>query len=87
MFAGGASQDTILTIVEGTCTPPGSGDWVVSASCTFQGSATAAGNVIVEAGVALTIDSGAALDINFTSFHLLIKSGAKVVVKDGGKIH
>ncbi len=65
---------------------PGSGDWTVSASCTFQGSATAAGNVIVEAGIALTIDTGAALNINFTNFHLLIKSGAKVVVKNGGKI-
>ena len=43
--------------------------------------------MIVEAGISLTIDTGAALDINFTNFHLLIKSGAKVVIKDGGKIH
>ena len=69
------------------CTPPGSGDWIVSASCTFEGTATAPANVIVEAGIALTIDTGASLDINFTNFHLLIRSGAKVVIKDGGKIH
>ena len=69
------------------CTLPDTQDWIVSESCTFQGSATAPGNVIVEPGIALTIDSGASLDINFANFHLLIKSGAKVVIRDGGKIH
>ena len=86
VFAGGASQDITLTIDEVTCVIPGSGDWMVSASCTFLGSATAPANVIVEPGIALTIATGAALDINFTNFHLLIKSGAKVVIRDGGKI-
>ena len=69
-----------------TCSPPISGNWVVMESCTFEGTATAPANVIVETGIALTIDTGAALDINFTNFHLLIKNGAKVVIKDGGKI-
>ncbi len=55
--------------------------------CSLDGSAQAPGNVIVEAGIALTIDTGATLDIDFTQFHLLIKSGAKVVIRDGGKIH
>ena len=74
-------------IPEATCSPPGSGVLTVAVNCTFQGSAAAPGNVIVEPGIALTIDTGAALDINFTNFHLLIRSGAKVVIKDGGKIH
>ena len=86
IFAGGVNEATNITILEETCVIPGSGDWIVSASCTFQGSATASGNVIVEPGIALTIDTGAALDINFSSFHLLIRDGAKIVIKSGGKI-
>ena len=39
-----------------------------------------------EGGNALTIDTGASLDIDFSNFHLLIRNGAKVVIKDGGKI-
>jgi len=73
-------------VVEVTCVPPISGAWVVAVSCTFQGSATAPANVVVEAGIALTIDTGASLDIDFSNFHLLIKNGAKVVVKSGAKI-
>ena len=75
-----------VAVVAVACTPPGSGDWVVTLDCTFMGSATAPSNVIVEAGIALTIDTGAALNIDFANFHLLIKNGAKVVIKDGGKI-
>ena len=78
---------TSFEVLALSCSPPGSGDWIVAASCTFQGSTTAPANVIVEAGVALTIDTNASLDIDFTNFHLLIKSGSKVVIKDGGKIH
>jgi extracellular elastinolytic metalloproteinase len=69
------------------CVPPASGDWVVAQSCTFTGSTAAPGNVIVEAGVALTIAGGASLDINFSTKHLRIKNGAKVVIKSGGKIN
>jgi len=69
------------------CVPPPSGDWTVTQDCTLSGSATAPGNVIVEENIALTIAEDAALDIDFLNFHLLIKSGAKVVIRDGGKIH
>ena len=69
------------------CTLPISGDWVVSESCTFVGTASAPANVIVEENITLTIAENAALDIDFSNFHLLIRSGAKVVIKDGGKIH
>ena len=60
---------------------------LVVQDCLLSGSATAPGNVIVEPGIALTIDTGSSLDIDFTNFHLLIRSGAKLVIKDGGKIH
>ena len=54
--------------------------------CTLSGSATAPGNVIVEENIALTIAENASLDIDFANFHLLIRNGAKVVIKNGGKI-
>ena len=81
----GATSDTFAIFI--TCSPPASNDdWTVVLSCTFQGSDTAQRNVIVESGIALTIDTNASLNINFSSFHLLIKNNAKVVIKSGGKI-
>ena len=74
-------------IPPGACTPPILGNWVVTESCTFEGTATAPANVIVEENISLTIAQNAALDIDFSNFHLLIKNGGKVVIKDGGKIH
>ena len=77
----------VSTSCVGLCPlPPSSGNWVIAQNYTLSGSATAPGNVIVEEDIALTIAENASLDINFTNFHLLIRSGAKVVIKDGGKI-
>ena len=69
------------------CSPPISSNWIIAETCTFEGTASAPANVIVEENIALTIAENASLDIDFTNFHLLIRSGAKVVIKDGGKIH
>ena len=69
------------------CVIPSSGEWKVTQDCILTGSATAPGNVVVEQNTALTTAEKASLDIEFTNFHLLIKSGAKVVIRDGGKIH
>ena len=63
------------------------GEWRLTHDCILLGSATAPGNVVVDQNTVLTIAENADLDIDFIFFHLLIKSGAKVVVKDGGKIH
>lgn len=71
----------------GDCQPPATGDWVVTESCTFEGTATAAANVIVENGAVLTIASGAVLDIALSQQHLLVRSGSQVIVKSGGKIY
>ena len=75
------------SLPSGVCTPPIAGDLVVSESCTFEGTASAPANVIVEENMTLTIAENAALYIDFLNFHLLIKSGAKVVIKEGGNIH
>ena len=71
----------------GACNPPGSGDWVVSSSCSFTGSARAPANVVVKAGVILTVNSTAALDMDIKNYHLTVESGGGVLVKQGGKIY
>jgi hypothetical protein len=68
------------------CNPPANGDWIVAASCTFQGQATAPDNVIVQPGVTLTLAPGADLDIDFSAHHLRIRQNARVIVKLGAKI-
>jgi len=68
------------------CGPPAIGNWTVAQSCTFQGQATAPANVTVLAGVTLTLDPGANLNIDFTGHHLRVRAGARVIVKTGAKI-
>lgn len=68
------------------CAPPQQGDWIVAQSCTFQGQATAPANVIVQPGVTLTLAAGADLNIDFANRHLRVRTGARVLVKQGAKI-
>ena len=69
----------------GTCSPPSSGDWTVSSTCTMTGDATAAGNVIVPNGIVLTIPNG----ITFTvpsGANLTILSGGGILIEFGGTV-
>jgi subtilisin family serine protease len=70
------------------CTPLDSGTWTVPAgqSCILSQNAAIAGNIIVEAGATLTVAPGVTLNIDFSTNHLRILNGARVVVQDGGKI-
>jgi subtilisin family serine protease len=70
------------------CAPPASGDWTIPASqsCILSQNATILGNVIVESGATLTVAPGVTLNIDFSTNHLRIQDGARVVVRDGGKI-
>ncbi len=80
----------IVQIFEGfttmPCSPPTSGDWVVSLTCTMTGDATADGNVIVPNGVVLTIPNGVTLDINFATKNLTVRAGGGVLIQAGGTI-
>jgi subtilisin family serine protease len=78
--------DSTLAQLPLDCLLPASGNWTVAESCAFSGSAIVPTSVIVEAGATLTIASGASLDINFSSNHLRIKNGARVIIQSGGKI-
>ncbi len=66
------------------CSPPGSGNWVISSSCTLSSSSTAPGNVIIQNNSVLTIPAGMSLDINFVNNFLRIESGSGLLIKVGG---
>lgn len=69
------------------CNPPAAGNWVVAASCDLVGAATVTGNVTVQPGVTLTLTPGASLNIHFAARHLRVRSGARVVIRNGARIH
>jgi subtilisin family serine protease len=70
-----------------SCAPPLSGDWTITSSCSISSTATAPANVIVQSGAVLTIPSGMRLNVDFTHYHLLVKSGGGVLIKAGGAIN
>ena len=87
------SQSDSFTITDNlqtskiSCSPPNSGDWILTTSCTLVNTVNAHANVVVQPGVVLTIPNGLRLNIDFTHYHLLVKSGGGVLVKSGGAIN
>lgn len=69
------------------CAPPLVGDWVVVHDCILAGQAAAPRNVIVQPGITLVLAPGAALDIDFDLRHLRVRQGARVVVRQGARVH
>lgn len=69
------------------CTPPDSGNWVITTSCILNSNHTlTGGNIIIQNNSVLEIPSGVTLDIDFASHNLTVKSGSGVLIKSGGKI-
>jgi len=84
------SASTIFTVIPSStayCSPPTSGDWVVSSTCTLSTNATAPANIIVNNGAILTIPNGIRLNIDMVHHHLLVQSGGGVLVQSGGTIN
>lgn len=79
--------DSALQSTPTTCIPFASGNWTVTSSCTLNSTSTAPANVIVQSGAVLTIPNGLRLNIDFTHYHLLVKSGGGVLIKSGGAIN
>ena len=69
-----------------TCQPPATGDWVLTASCSYNRTLAAPANVIVEPGVVLTIEPGAILEIDLHTYKLLVRQGGGVLVRQGGTV-
>jgi len=83
----GVWSNTISTTGDfGTCSPPSSGDWIITSSCTLTNSASAPANVKVQNNVVLTIPSGLTLTIDFSQFNLTVEFGSGVRIKAGGTI-
>ena len=68
------------------CSPPDSGIWIVTFTCTLDSSSTAPGNVEIQNNSVLTIPNELTLDIDFANFNLTVKSGSGVKIESGGKI-
>ena len=83
---GAAYLYDLSNLPEPVCTPPVSGDWIISSTCTMESSATVTGNVIIPDGVVLTILDNVTLDINFATQNLTVESGGGVLIKAGGAI-
>ncbi len=75
-----------VTVTSIPCSPPGSGDWIITSSCTLTSSATAPGDVIIQNGAVLTILPGRSLDIDFANNFLKIKSGSGILIRSGGSL-
>lgn len=69
-----------------SCSPPDSGDWIITADCMLSSTANAMGNVIVQANSLLKIPASTSLSVNFTQYDLLVKSGSGVIVKSGARL-
>ncbi|MFA6172021.1 MAG: RHS repeat-associated core domain-containing protein [Patescibacteria group bacterium] len=89
IFAGGERVATLIrqTIdINPNCTPPPSGDWTISVSCTFTGKARAQGDVTVNAGAVLTIADHSRLEIDLKNHKLLVRHNGGVLIKKGGTL-
>ena len=67
------------------CPVPGN-PWVITSGCKITGTVTPLGNVDVQNGAVVTIESGGILDIDSLTKHLKIHFGSGILVKSGGKI-
>ncbi|MEQ1561205.1 MAG: hypothetical protein ABL899_00615 [Nitrospira sp.] len=73
---------TVASSTPSACTPPATGDWTVSSSCTFTGTAKAPASVIVPAGKVLTLSPSSKLLIDFKHFKLLVQHTGGVLIKN-----
>lgn len=68
------------------CGLPRSGNWTISSDCTISDAIVAPGDVSVENGATLTVESTGALDIDLEEYTLRIQHDSRVRIRNGGKI-
>jgi hypothetical protein len=69
------------------CTPPLSGDWTLGESCNMSTNTIIPGNLTINNSASLGITSGAAVDFNFTSKHVIVQNGSKLLVTNSSKLY
>lgn len=83
----GIQDDLDLADFDDICSPPSSGSWTINQSCMMISDATISGNVLVNSPAVVKIPDGVTLDIDFNNQKTLtIKSGAGILIKQGGAI-
>ncbi|HSB56190.1 MAG TPA: S8 family serine peptidase [Nitrosopumilaceae archaeon] len=80
-IANGTSTVTMIY-----CSPPTSGDWLITSNCIINGNVIAPGNVHIQNGAEVIITNNGSLDIDFKTKFLKVHSGSGVLIKHGGKI-
>jgi subtilisin family serine protease len=70
----------------GICSVPLSGDWVISSGCRITSISHPLGNVDIQNGAIVTIESGGTLNIDSLTHFLKIHFGSGILIKSGGKI-
>jgi len=77
-----------VTITHGnpTCSPPNSGDWIITTDCTLSGTATAPANVFVQNNAVLTINPNNTLFVDFVNQNLTVQDGSGVLIRQEGTI-
>jgi murein DD-endopeptidase MepM/ murein hydrolase activator NlpD len=68
------------------CSPPGSGNWTVSADCIMTEVDSAPGNVTVQNGALLTLFPAARLNMDFINHALRVENGSGVRIIGGARI-
>jgi len=67
------------------CSPPVSGDWTITSSCTLSASSTAPANIIVQNNSVLTIPNGVTLTVP-SGHNITVVSGSGILIKSGGTL-
>lgn len=69
------------------CQPPSSGTWNIYSNCILGGSDSILGNIIIHAPNTLTFNSDAEFNFNFKNKSIIIKPGARLMIRDGGNLY
>ena len=74
--------------ISSSCTPPASGDWIISEDCVFDGEGVAfrEGNVIIKSGATLTVTKNGQIALDLEKHQIYIEKGGHMLIKLGGKV-
>ena len=70
----------------GTCTPPTSGDWVITTDCQLSGTVTPPANVLIQSNSVLTLEPNSTLKVNLNTHKVTVQNGSGLLIKTGAKI-
>lgn len=71
-----------------SCTPPVSGDWIISEDCFSDGEGVEfrEGNIIIKSGATLTVTKNAQIALDLEEHQIYIEKGGHMLIKLGGKV-